>query len=295
MSKRTINWPKAAVFSGIASLLYASSGMATCDQVHPFSPAQIFYYDVNNSAYVDGIRIGGASGVDQRADSDCWFESSLAAVARFPQGARLISEMIAVSDKGGYEVTFQDEPHIHYHVGSAEIANLHLKDKATWADVLEAAGVKRFPQVTQGDAGDASLSKKVGEKLDAFGLTVMTGHQSELVWTNQVSVEHLAEILERNMFMNMAMTASSHPKSEFTVQYVVPNHDFTILNYEPWSGVVTLRNPWGKNSSPELPDLPAPGKEKGGVRDLGKGVIQLNIRLFPKYFHTVASSRIFHL
>src|SRR5271170_350240 len=147
------NFVKVAVLTAFASMTCGSSGTATatCEQVHPFPPESIFFYDVNNSALQNGIGVGAAAGIDQGKNADCWFESALAAVARFPQGARLISEMIAAAP-GGYEVTFQDQPQRHFHVTQAEITTLHLKDKATWADVLEAAGVKRFPAVTQGDA-----------------------------------------------------------------------------------------------------------------------------------------------
>src|SRR5262249_12828773 len=162
------------------------------------------------------------------------------------------------------------------HVSQADIVRLHVKDKASWAAVLEAAGIKRFPPVAHGDAGDAHLQQVIGEKLNAFGLTVMTGHQSDLIETRQISVDQLSEMLQRGMSMRMAMTAGSHQRGTFKKEVVVPNHVYTILNYDPWSGVITLRNPWGKNTDPKLPDLPLPGQEKGGVRDLGNGIIQLN-------------------
>ncbi len=50
--------------------------------------------------------LGSVSGVDQSGWGDCWFESSLASLARTTQGQLTIAKMIKQNKDGTYTVTF---------------------------------------------------------------------------------------------------------------------------------------------------------------------------------------------
>jgi Calpain family cysteine protease len=282
-----------AMATAIACLVSASGAIAFCEQDHPFNALGILWYSVIAAPrVVKDVWVGGAAGIDQGAHGDCWFESALAGVARSFAGARLISDMI-VGSSGGYQVTFLDDPTHHYPITQADITRAHVKDNAEWADIIEAGLVKRYPQLQNGKTGAHEVAQTFGMANNAFGLTLLTGHKAYFLKLNDTSEQQLAEILERNTFRQIPMTATT-PQA-LPVQAVVTNHIYTIMAYDRAAQLITLRNPWGTNVSQEFPDLPKVGETKYGVRDLGSGVIQMRISTFTKYYSSIAWSRIFHL
>ena len=284
-----------AITTAIASLFSITNSFAMLEDrergYHPYSPCSIFSYDVNAS--VDDVKIGSAAGIDQGAHGDCWFESAMAALARFPAGTRLLSEMI--TEEGGvYFVRFLDEPHPKWKVTQTDISNANLIDSAPWANVLEAAMMKRYPQMQTGGNINHTFEAAIGgEPTSVLGLTMLTGHQASYKLLADMTQDELEHLLEFNLASNVPMTAST--KQNIPSQAVVPKHCYTVLAYDPGSSTITVRNPWGKNISKTYTGLPTANHSVGGVSNLGNGIMQMSISSFIKYYSLVTWSRVFHL
>jgi hypothetical protein len=214
-----------AVAAAIASLASVQSGQAFFDrgQAHPFPPASILWYDVNDSISEGYTFVGGAAGIDQSTNEDCSMEAALAAVSRFRPGARLISDMI-VAEPGGYQVTFEDDPSRSFSVNQADISKHNIKDGAKWAAIIETAALERFPALVRGGAAANRLRAREDEPLCALGLTVMTGHQADFVRVADAGPERLGEIMWQSICMNMPMTAASNAPGLLPHPLIVPNH-----------------------------------------------------------------------
>jgi hypothetical protein len=276
-----------------ASIVCSPSATAYFGGWHPFSALAILWYGIfAGGADEDGTWVGGAQGIDQGAHDDCWFESAVAACARTENGCRLLSDMIEQSPSGGYTVTFLDQPDHPYPVTRAEITKYHVKDNALWADILEAGMIRRFPAMQNGKVGNAHIHALYGNQ-SVLGLKILTGHEPSLLETATTDPAVLAAAMERNIAMRIPMTAGT--KSTENPKVMVPSHCYTVMAYDARSKVVTLRNPWGKNNNAKLPELPQPGQIRGGVTDIGGGVISMNMAHFVKYYRGLTYSRIFHL
>lgn len=278
----------------IATLFSISAALGMCGyEFHPFSPESILVYSVNAIPTGEGgVRVGAATGIDQGQHGDCWFESSVAALARYPAGTRLLSDMIT-ADGGAYRVKFLDEPKTCWKVTQQDITQNHIKDNAPWADILEAAMMKRYPQMQTGGNVDHTFVSVIGEATPVMGLSMLTGHQATSQKIREIPTEQLEEILDRNLRLAIPTTAST--KSSIPDQAVVQNHVYTVLGFNPQSQVITVRNPWGNNRNSNFPLLPKAGTTRLGVTDLGNGVQQMSITKFSKYYVLLTWSRCFHL
>jgi Calpain family cysteine protease len=278
----------------IATLFSISAALGMCGgEYHPFSPESILVYSVNATPTAEsGVRVGGAAGIDQGEHGDCWFESAVAALARYPAGTRLLSDMI--TEEGGvYRVKFLDEPTTRWKVTQQDITQNHIKDNAPWADILEAAMMKRYPQMQTGGNVDHTFVSVIGEATSVMGLSMLTGHQATSQKLKEISTEQLEELLERDMRLAIPTTAST--RSSIPNQAVVQDHCYSVLGYNPQSQIITVRNPWGNNRNSTYPNLPKAGTTSFGVTDLGNGVQQMSITTFSKYYVLLTWSRCFHL
>jgi len=281
----------------IGMALSTPSAMSDPCQWHPFSASAIRYTDIGSAP----IAQGGAGGVDQGPHSDCWLESAVAAAAMTRRGSRLLSDMIAQSS-GGYQVTFEEQPTNHIRVTQADITNFALKDSAQWACVVEAAGILLYPELLDTNKTKEgrilNASKPMPEPNDVLGLTLLTGHQAADIDLKSTPTQAVAELLERNLRSEIPMTAASNAPTNAKAianSIVVPNHCFTVVSYGRGTGVISLRNPWGHNSSAKFPNLVQPGQTKNGVSDIGGGVIRMSLSTFAQHYRTLAYARIFHL
>ncbi len=289
-----------------------------CLAYHPFPPASILWYQAT-SASNDSL-LSGASGVDQGKIDNCWFESAVAAVARTAPGARLISDMITSPNSVNYTVIFPDTPDTKYTVTQAATRKTPIsKDSALWARVLELAFFERYPilknttpsytlpngKLVDGNGALANgFQTQFGMLNLQIGLQAMTGHQASAVLfrpqssaltveleLKTVSTENLHDLLIYNGNNRIVMTAGT-PANAPSV--IVPEHVYTVISCSADNKII-LRNPWGNNNpTPKHPNLTKPGETKGGVTDLGQGLIQMDLSTFHNYYRVLAYSRVFH-
>jgi hypothetical protein len=268
---------------------------------HPFPPYVIFntawqiVVNSNNQGNEIGNFVAGsADGVDQAGYEDCWFESAVGAVATTYRGQNIISCMITQAGADAYEVKFRDMPDQPIMVTSGEIQHDKLNDKAYWAQVIEAALFKRFPVLRQGHAGNVAVTQQFGVQADLqVGLKLLTRANPTMMETSQISEQDLSRLLVENMRMQLATVAGTYPEPQMPDPkhlLMVPQHAFAVLYFNQRKSEVIVRNPWGHNKSPKLPDLVKEGQTVDGIHDIGGGVISMPLKTFKKYFRRIAWS-----
>jgi len=220
---------------------------------------------------------GGAAGVDQGKHNDCWFDASLAAIARTRKGQVTIARMIAKNGSESFTVTFPGDPSQPVDVTLQELGSKNgLRNDALWSGILEAAAMKKFPQqASQG--GHAILA-----------LRLLTGGQSQSILLSQYRPEQIANIIENCLGAEQPITAGSKPENLAPNSPVQTAHMHTVLAFDPQTQTVILRNPWGYNSMNR--NAPRIEQNRNGVLNLGAGVLQMSIPTLQKYFGRLAFS-----
>ncbi len=229
--------------------------------------------------------LGGVSGVDQGAYGDCWFESSLASLARTTQGQSAIAKMITQNKDGTYTVNFPGDKNDPITVSDADIKNDNLSNNTKWANIMEAAVIKRFPKQAHDGASAAGA------------MLLLTGEIGKTQYIDAKSKnEQIANILENGLNRNEILTAGT--KRTMHNKSIIGNHDYTVIGYDPTTKYVTLRNPFGDNAnSGNLPKDTAKvgGEPVDGVLNLGDGLIAMPIDTFKRNFdfiqHTVNNEK----
>jgi hypothetical protein len=221
--------------------------------------------------------------VDQAGHGDCWFESSLAGLARNPNGPATIASMIT-ADKDGYVVTFPGDTKNPVHVNEKEIDADNLADQATWAKVVEAALIKKDPNDAQNGGQIAAAIK------------LLTGNDSTAVATSAVSqldlAHQISEALKTGGLVG-AQTPNPQPAIAGRTDTASPNsalinhHAYSVISYDssgPDGGTVTVRNPWGNNNGTAVG---AAGTTHDGVTNIGGGELKMSLADFKQKFTSV--------
>ncbi len=237
------------------------------------------------------VAAGGASGVEQGPHDNCWFECSLAAFARFPRGQQVISNMISSNGDGSYTVLFPGDPDRPVQVTKSDITSMKLKDSSEWARIIEAAEIKLFPL--------NSRTAVTGSKhIPAItrGLNLVTGSKTAYLNFDNCGKEDILNFLEHGSDGAHVMVATSQQAPSPDRQYVIPDHGFSVIQYNAQDQTIILRNPWGhnghKSEREHWPNLPAPGQESFGVTNLGGGLVKMEVSTFEHLYRNLAIARI---
>ncbi len=192
---------------------------------HPFLPAQIAK---------DGLR-----GVEQSNHPDCWFEASLAALANTPRGQQLISGMITRNASGFYWVTFRGNPMTPVLVDQSSLGG--LRDRATWASIIEAASLKSYD------------ARKIARSLHSsnrpaiqIGMKLLTGASVTAIRPDHSTPEVIRQILIGAMQNRVPVAlASKNPREIGGPTDLKPNHAYAFVSIDPFSNNVTLKDACG--------------------------------------------------
>jgi len=288
---------KACLSVLLAGTVSATGAIAYYGIDHPFPAPVIFWQNWLQSAYTGAIG-DEEQGIDQGEHGDCWFESAVAGLSTLPAGSRLLSDMI-VKEGNGWRVTFLDSPDTHHMVTEADIAAANVRDKAKWAQILEAALFKRYPALMHGKSGAHVAGQHMHQEFDEIantqiGLTMLTGHTAGILWVHDMQEGDLRRILCNTDGWHFVATAATPSLPDKTTP-IPGNHCYSVLGYDPSSGTVWVRNPWGSNTArPEYPNLVQKGETKQGITGLGRGVLAMNITTFKKFYINVAYASVFH-
>ncbi len=207
------------------------------------------------------------SGIDQTRLGDCWFMSSVAALAETPEGRKKLSDMIKRNEDGSYTVTFPgDKDHPVTVSGQEVLGNPKINDDAVWAKVMEAAILKRDPEAANSG----------GKSWKALDLLTDQHIIHEDIHNYMTDTGHLAETLQTALAHGEPIVVGSRDSNPKDGP-VETNHDYTVTGYDPKTGLVTVRNPWGHN------DL-GKGNTKDGVTDIGDGYMTMSLETFQNDF-----------
>ncbi len=224
----------------------------------------------------------GAHAIDQSRYPNCWFESSMSALAMLPRGQRLLSNMIHYGEGDKYVVRFPGDG-VEYIVSKEDADDAGITNKALWASLLECAQIKKFPN-NQGAEG--AYSDK--SRLDV-GMGCITGAKAEEIMLANASPSELTSFIGGAIRSQNPIIACT--QSERTIgslpELVFGSHAYTIISIDSAKNMVTMRNPHGAGSRRFfLPGDPQHLK----FEQLDDGVFRINMELLPSYFYSVARS-----
>jgi hypothetical protein len=213
----------------------------------------------------------GAGGIDQMYYPNCWFESSMSAVAMLPRGQKMMADMIRYGAKpGSFVVRFPGDG-VEYTISEEDVERTGVHDKALWATLIECAQTKKFPD----DAG--------GQLYE--GLGYLTGRPAEQVFPGRASDEDLSAFIDGAVKSGNPIIAGTKYRISGLPRLVCSSHAYTIVGFEPARGMITIRNPHGANS--ERFNLPNDNGHQQ-FEQLNDGVFKMHISLFKQYFSEVA-------
>lgn len=217
----------------------------------------------------------GASGIDQTINPNCWFEASVSALAELPRGQRLLASMIKIDSDDTYLVRFPGDG-VEYKITELDLKRVGVKDKALWAALIQCAQVKKFPD--NDGASDISI-----------GMNCITGCQSQSIDPGKVSLQEISSFIKGAVSSKNPIVCASRPDYETgeLPDLIVNSHVYTIIGFDPASGMIVMRNPHGKYSDKfSLEGDPNHRKFEW----IGKGVFKMHISLFQKFFDEVCRS-----
>ncbi|HEY9783879.1 MAG TPA: C2 family cysteine protease [Candidatus Obscuribacterales bacterium] len=215
----------------------------------------------------------GAHGIDQTYYPNCWFESSMSALAMLPRGQKLMADMIRYGDKPGtYIVRFPGDG-VEYTVTEEKLDKSGIHDKALWASLIEYAQTQKF-------------GARGGQLYE--GLGYLTGQKAEQLLPASASEQELYSFIDGAVkSQNPIVCGSNHYWSDDLPDLVVPGHAYTIVGFEPSRGMIKIRNPHGANSQRFSLEN---DRNHEKFEQLDDGVFKIHVSLFKQYFSQVARS-----
>lgn len=223
----------------------------------------------------DEIAKDGAAGIDQMYYPNCWFESSLSAMAMLPRGRKMLADMIRYGDKEGtYVVRFPADGKA-YVVTEKILEGSGIHDKALWATLIECAQTLKFPDDNGGQLAD--------------GLACLAGTSATTLNPDTAANGELVSLITGGVKSQCPVICGSRYSLSGLPPLVFPSHAYTIVGFEPSSGMVEIRNPHGINSQ-RFALNNDPHHEK--FQQLDDGLFKMHISLFKLYFAQVACANI---
>ncbi len=235
----------------------------------------------------DQIAATARTGIEQNCtDGDCWYlaplrSTALEGMATNEEGARRIASMITQGPGGVYKVVFPGDPdHTPVYVSSADIANDHLTDTALWAQVMEAALIKKDPEHAL--HGGSS----------AYAIQLLTDKKASYHAAKDVSPEELAAKLEKGPVVantaNKGVSAAGRTDIASANSALVSNHSMTLVSCKPnqcgnWE--VIVQNPWGNNNGTAVAQK---GQTYDGITNIGDGQLLMSWDTFQRKIANVA-------
>jgi hypothetical protein len=233
--------------------------------MHPFSPQTIA-----------DSGLSGAGGVDQGKYNDCVFEASAAAVATTARGQLAISQAIVQNSDGSFTVTFPGAPQRPIKVTQTDLKTTRVHDKATWADVLEAALIISDPNFANGShpppdaTGAADGSRPTPAQ---YALHLLTGSPAS---KDVASASKIGNKIAQTLGNGQPVVAFCANNDEGAL---VSGHEWTVTACDPQASRITLRNPWG--------NFRTAGTSKAGVAYDGNAEVTMALQLFGQFYKEV--------
>ena len=222
----------------------------------------------------------GAAGIDQTNAPNCWFESSMAALAMLPKGQSLIAQMIRYGDGDAYIVRFPGDG-VEYTMTEADVAREGVKNHALWASLLDYAERKKFPDNRGANGDDGKQSR-----LD-IGLGSITGRRAEVIYPGRTDLSEISSFINGALKSGNPIVAGTAGRNNSGYQPIFEGHAYTIIGWDSSRNMVILRNPHGRKSRKfELPSDP----QHLRFEQLPDGVFKMSVQTFHDAFGSAARS-----
>ncbi len=250
-------------------------------------------------------------GVAQGNIGDCFFEAALASLANSKQGAETIRNMIKANEDGSYTVTFPGDKKSPVDLNKEDLdltsKNGKVADRADWARIIETAFFK-YNHIPPYDKG---LNNKIlFAGVPALGNVITPEKALRLLTGKSTSTDSMAAISIDNRSLTVGRTSKENiarnienalsrgePVTAWAVDGIlgklmgnknsfpmVGQHVYSVLDYDPQSREITVRNPWGKN---EGTALAGKGRSVDGITNTGDGRLKMSLDTFYKEFSDV--------
>ncbi len=228
-------------------------------------------------------KFGAATGVVQSVNyGDCWFDSSLSSLALSKNGDTLISQMISLKPDGSYEVVFPALPNVKINVTAKDIKHDGLENPGAWANVLEAAIIKEFP-----DQAQKGLNPEVALRL------LTSKDTKSLILSGKSTDTEIRQTIEHNLQTQNPMVTYVNKDIKGLSGSDGPifnNHAYSVIGFDPKNDTVILRNPFGLNHNLPIKNsnIPEVNQTINGITNLGDGELTMNINTYSKVFGILA-------
>lgn len=224
---------------------------------------------------VEDIAKDGANGIDQMYYPNCWFESSMSSLASLPRGQKLIADMVRYGpEEGSYVVRFPGDGQ-EYKITEEKLEKSGIHDKALWATLIECAQIMKF--------------RARGGQL-CEGLGALAGGKPQSLDPDSSTEQELSLFIDGAVkSQNPVVCGTHHYIPNGLPVLVCTGHAYTVIGFEPSSGMIKIRNPHGANSERfSHPNDPSHQK----FLQMDDGVFKIHISLFRQYFDEVAKAHI---
>ncbi len=215
----------------------------------------------------------GAGGIDQMYYPNCWFESSMSALAMLPRGQKLMAEMIRYGAKEGTFVVRFPGDGKEYTITEEKLEKTGVHDKALWATLIECAQTYKFPDDNGGQLHE--------------GLGYLTGRPAEYISPGSASDQELSLFIDGAVKSQNPIVCGSQDYTSGLPHLVVTGHAYTIVGFDAAKGMIKIRNPHGANSE-RFTLKNDPNHQK--FEQLDDGLFKIHVSLFKQYFDQVARS-----
>lgn len=213
----------------------------------------------------------GAGGIDQMYYPNCWFESSMSALAMLPRGQKMLSEMVRYGDKEGHYIVRFPGDGAEYKINEEDLEKMGIHNKAMWATLIEGGQTLKFPEDSGGQLSE--------------GLGCLTGQRAETMSPASASEQELSSFINGAVKSQNPIICGSSYNLSGLPPLAFPSHAYTIIGFDPASGMIKLRNPHGKNSQRfSLKN----DENHQKFEQLDDGVFKMHLSLFKMYFSQLA-------
>lgn len=256
--------------------------------------------------------------VDQSGLGTCFFESALASQANSEEGKKTIQNMIKSNDDGSYTVTFPGDKNHPVTVTKNDLEESAKKgqvtDQGKWARVIETAFMK-YDGLAQYGEGITELQDDSG--IPKFAKVNQTGRALELLTGKSASTESVSDLNIDNHELtlgsaskeNVARTMQDALKRGDPITAaatdagflshlgmndsgkMVGDHVYSVLDYDPKTQEVTVRNPWNTNEGTPFEKKDDKGNTVyntiDGITPGPNGTLKMSLDTFMKDFSDV--------
>ena len=220
----------------------------------------------------------------QGTEGDCVLQAQMASLAHTnPQAIR---DMIRENQDGSYTVTFPGDPQNPVRVARPSDTELATygggSEHGIWPAVIERAYGTYYSSRNGQVPGEVAANAGESPEVTSRNTELLTGHRGHDEEINRMNEADLRRVLSEcnthptTAFLNgdRRWPGGRHPETGLPGA-----HAYSVTGYDPRTGMVTLRNPWGRGE---------PRGANGGPRDGNDdGTFQMSYEEFRRTFSRV--------